>query len=231
MLMANPEQSTGETMFLLLVLIGLAYVAYTYIKSQTLQRENALEAKSSLISNKLSQALDSMDGEGAKSVEVLTDVNLAETRISQGVQSLQVIDSAGVIIADHKGLTFVGPHRRMAWNWNKIIHIIGNQQPPRKFDWFASSWDNFIPVKKSMQNIILPVSNRQRNSGFQIQANDSVRFNIIDFIEHFIGKSIQEESSKEKGNKQSKSASNIVVNVNQTITDSVVQGNLTNFES
>ena len=82
-----------------------------------------------------------------------------------------------------------------------------------------------------MQNIILPVSNRQRNSGFQIQANDSVRFNIIDFIEHFIGKSIQAESSKEKGNKQSKSASNIVVNVNQTITDSVVQGNLTNFES
>jgi hypothetical protein len=216
---------------LLLGLVGLAFVFYFYNMSPTSQSENALDVKSGLISKKLSQALDSIDAGAVKSVQVLTDVNLVETRISQGVQSLQVIDSGGVIIADHKGLTFVGPHRRMAWNWNKIVHIISNRQPDRKFDWFAPWWENFIPAKESMQNVILPVSNRQRNSGLQFQANDSVRLNIVNFIENFKGRIKQVASSKEKGKKESESGANIVINLNQTINDSVVQGNLTNFEN
>ena len=101
-----------------------------------------------------------------------------------------------------KGWNFT-PHRRMAWNWNKIIHITSNKQPPRDFDWNAPWFENFIPVKKSMQNIILPVSNRQKNSGFQFQGSDSLRIEVTDFINFFRGE-IKNTKSKSKQRKNQK---------------------------
>ena len=226
--MAESEQSTGETIFMALLLIGsmYAYAAYARAKSEKLKKE--LDAKHKLISDKLARAKQALSEETVESIEILDNVNLAETRISQGVQSLQIIDSSGVIIADGKGLNFIGPHRRMAWNWNKIIHITSNKQPPRDFDWNAPWFENFIPVKKSMQNIILPVSNRQKNSGFQFQGSDSLRIEVTDFINFFRGE-IKNTKSKSKQRKNQKEAT-VIVNVNQTITDSVIQGNLTNIE-
>ena len=132
-----------------------------------------------LISEKISASQESLNSGILEKVQILVDVNLAETRISQGVQSLQIIDSGGVIVADNKGLAFIGPHRRMTWNWSKIVDIISNRQSAKTFDWFATWWENFTPEKKD---------------------------------------------------KDGESNTNIVINLNQTIKDSVVQGNLTNFE-
>ena len=102
--MAESEQSTGETIFMALLLIGsmYAYAAYARAKSEKLKKE--LDAKHKLISDKLAHAKQALSEETVESIEILDNVNLAETRISQGVQSLQIIDSSGVIIADGKGL-------------------------------------------------------------------------------------------------------------------------------
>ena len=80
-----------------------------------------------------------------------------------------------------------------------------------------------------MQNIILPVSNRQRNSGLHFQTTDEVREKIVSLVEYFIEKSDTKVSPKKDTGKKN-SNPNIIVNINQTITDSVVQGNLTNID-
>jgi hypothetical protein len=231
--MANTEQSAGETVAVILFFVGLIIVIYYanyFHKKIQANKEKMLEINSRLISEKISSSQDSINSGIIEKVQILVDVNLAETRISQGVQSLEIIDSGGVIVADNKGLTFIGPHRRMTWNWSKIVEIISNRQPPKTFDWFATWWENFTPEKKSMQNVILPVSNRQRNSGFQFQSDDTARADVVNFIEYFKAKIKSTGTKIEKKDKDAESNTNIVINLNQTITDSVVQGNLTNFE-
>jgi len=231
--MANTEQSTGETVTVILFFVGLIiaiYYANYFHKKIHANKEKMLEIKSRSISEKISESQDSLNSGISEKVQILVDVNLAETRISQGIQSLQIIDSGGVIVADNKGLAFIGPHRRMTWNWSKIVDIISNRQPTKTFDWFATWWENFAPEKKSMQNVILPVSNRQRNSGFQFQSDDIARADVVNFIEHFKAKIESKGTKIEKKHKDGNGNANIVINLNQTIKDSVVQGNLTNFE-
>jgi len=231
--MANTEQSTGETVAVILFFVGLIitiYYANYFHKKIQANKGKMLEIKSRSISEKISASQDSLNSGILEKVQILVDVNLAETRISQGVQSLRIIDSGGVIVADNKGLAFIGPHRRMTWNWSKIVDIISNRQPAKSFDWFATWWENFAPEKKSMQNVILPVSNRQRNSGFQFQSDDIARADVVNFIEHFKARIKSKGTKIEKKDKDSEGNTNIVINLNQTIKDSVVQGNLTHFE-
>jgi len=231
--MANTEQSTGETVTVILFFVGLIFAIYYanyFHKKIQANKQKMLEIKSRSISEKISASQESLNSGILEKVQILVDVNLAETRISQGVQSLQIIDSGGVIVADNKGLAFIGPHRRMTWNWSKIVDIISNRQSAKTFDWFATWWENFTPEKKSMQNVILPVSNRQRNSGFQFQSDDIARTDVVNFIEHFKARIKSKGTKTEKKDKDGESNTNIVINLNQTIKDSVVQGNLTNFE-
>ena len=218
---------------ILLILLGFGVVIYYLSKLEekfTTHRHEKLELESLNISKELDSVADLINNDPTVKIQILGNVSLVETRISQGKQSLKVIDSNGALLADCDELAFIGAHRRMVWKWNKIIQVIGNRQSEdRKFVLFETGWEYFLPVKKSMQNIILPVSNRQRNSGLHFQTTNEVREKIISLVEHFIEKSDNKVSPKKDTGKNN-SNPNIIVNINQTITDSVVQGNLTNID-
>ena len=218
---------------ILLILLGFGVVVYYLSKLEekfTTQRDEKLELESLKISKELDSVTDLINNDPTAKIQILEDVSLVETRISQGKQSLKVIDSNGALFADCDELVFIGAHRRMVWKWNRIIQVIGNRQSEnRKFVLFETGWEYFLPVKKSMQNILLPVSNRQRNSGLHFQTTDEVREKIVSLVEYFIEKSDNKVSRKKDTGKKN-SNPNIIVNINQTITDSVVQGNLTNID-
>ena len=119
----------------LLILLGFVPVVYYLSKlgeKFSTQQDEKLELESLKISKKLDSVVDLINNNPTAKIQILEDVILVETRISQGKQSLKEIDSGGVLLADCDELAFIGAHRRMVWKWNKIIQIISNRQSEDK---------------------------------------------------------------------------------------------------
>jgi hypothetical protein len=217
-----------------LATLGLIYVVIKFFDKMSEGFESKLQEESEIKCKELDNVIHSIEEDPSVKLNLLDKVTLIETRTSQGKQSLQRIDSGGNLYANGDGLSYVGVHRRMEWKWKNILHTINNRDSrpvnldTLLIDLFFGGLFKHLTDKKSMQNILLPVSNRQRNSGIHFQARDEVREKVVEIIQYFIDNhSIGQ--SKNKNKNTGKSTQNIVVNINQTISDSVIQGDITNI--
>ena len=214
--------------------LGFIYVVIKFLGKMSEGFESKLQEESEKKCQELDKVIHSIEEDPSLKLNLLDKVTLIETRTSQGKQSLQRIDSGGNLYANGDGLSYVGVHRRMEWKWKNIVHIINNRDSrPVNLDTlltdlFFGGLFTYLTDRKSMQNILLPVSNRQRNSGIHFQAKDGVREKVVEIIQYFIDNhSIGQSNNKNKN--VGKSTQNIVVNINQTISDSVIQGDITNI--
>jgi hypothetical protein len=150
-----------------------------------------------------------------KKRDLLSNVKLAETRTREGKQILLEIDSGGYLYVDAKGLHYIGAVRRMSWEWSKILQVQHSSQKALDFMIFELA---------SRHNVILPVSNRQRLSGFQFTGTASSRDNVVSFLSRLSDEPPARKRGRNTSRPQKKSQS--VIHITQNISDSVIQGDV-----
>lgn len=140
-------------------------------------------------------------------IALLYRMKLFETRSANGDDVLKIIDGRGEIMVNKAGLHYLGVHRRMTWEWKKIMQV------------------SRMKVSRGVENVSIIVSNRQKVSGVQMPGTremSSIMCNFISDMKELMSKS-KGSSSKNKGNPENV---NNVYNIVQNFHDSVVQENI-----
>ena len=83
-------------------------------------------------------------------IPLLYRMKLFETRSENGDDLLKVIDGRGDLMVNKTGLHYLGVHRRMTWEWSKIMQV------------------SRMKVSLGVENVSIIVSNRQKVSGVQM---------------------------------------------------------------
>ena len=140
-------------------------------------------------------------------IPLLYRMKLFETRSENGDDLLKVIDGRGDLMVNKTGLHYLGVHRRMTWEWSKIMQV------------------SRMKVSLGVENVSIIVSNRQKVSGVQMSGTremSSIMCNFITDMKQLMSKS-RVSSSKQKGKSENV---NNVYNIVQNFHDSVVQENI-----
>ncbi len=141
--------------------------------------------------------------------QIIPEGGLLDMRSRQGSQQLTVIDTGGSIFVNKKGIHYVGLHRRLSWEWKKIMEIRSSRF-----------------VYEIQFQIV--VSNRQKISGFKFIGTQATREIVYSFLDRRLLLQKNSPSTKISRNPQQKgpeTATNVTYNIVQNVQDSVIQGN------
>ena len=200
----------------------IVWIGIIYALKRTFEKGGWLEAKRTEIATRLAseeasiiERIDEIESkirsELLEKKLLLSNAKIAETRTRDGRQNLVIIDSGGSVYVDRKGVHYIGSVRRLSWDWSKILVVQHSNQ------------------RASKQNVILPVSNRQRMSGFQFVGTDTLRNHLVSFLSRLTKEPPTVRTSPIKKT-PSKKQSASVIHITQNISDSVIQGDVIGIE-
>jgi len=200
------EDSGAAFGFLVIVLIIVALIYFAPKISKHLEERNRVLINR--VKDNLSRARKALETDIESETTIFFSIDLLETRRSNGVESLQVISGSGNVFGDKKGLHYISSLRRISWEWEKILKVVVNTQ-------------GFGKIK-----VVLPVTNRQRNSGFQFNGPLELVPIVQNGLIELVTMMSENQASTKKKSSSNRRNKKVTYNITQNIQDSVVENNI-----